>query len=143
MADFFDDMADVARALLAPTSRDGLGAGTISLVRVTPGTPSVNPKDPPPAPTLTVVPLDAQAFGVSADLVGSTVTPGSADIAGAGAAPGISIVATDLRVISAPITGSYGPEDLMRIDGRDLTILRVRNIPAAGKVSVIEFIVRG
>ena len=36
---FYDDMAQVARDLLAPDTAGGLGQGAITLVRTTPGTP--------------------------------------------------------------------------------------------------------
>lgn len=50
---FYDDMAQVARDLLAPDTAGGLGQGAITLVRTTPGTP--DPAQPwvPVTPTVT------------------------------------------------------------------------------------------
>jgi len=127
--DIFTRMAGVSTRLLRPASEGGFGSGTISLVRLT-SVPGVEVYDPPTT-TRVVTPLRANAFGVSAQLVGVEYSPGNA------------IVASDKRVISAPIAGGYEPEDIMEIDGKPVTVLRVKNIVGAGVVSAVEFIVRG
>jgi hypothetical protein len=124
-------MAGVSKRLLRPTSQNGLGQGKIELVRLTPGTPPVNPWDPPTAPTLTKTTLNGAATGVGKELVGTPVAVGNA------------IVATDLSVIVAPWGGAYDPADKLELDGKPVTILKVENIPAVGTVSAIRFIVRG
>lgn len=128
--DFYTQMAGVARDLLAPTSRGGLGQGKIELVRYT-DTPPVNPWDAPLPPTRTVTTLNGAARGVSKEMIGAPVDNGG------------QIVATDLVVIVAPWGGQYAPTDVLEIDGKPVTILSVSNIPAAGIVSAIRFIVRG
>lgn len=128
--DFYTQMAGVARDLLAPTSRGGLGQGKIELVRYT-DAPPVNPWDAPLPPTRTATTLNGAARGVSKEMIGAPVDNGG------------QIVATDLVVIVAPWDGQYEPADVLEIDGKPVTILSVSNIPAAGIVSAIRFIVRG
>lgn len=125
----FTRMAEVSTRLLRDADDGGFGSGTINLVRLT--TTAGAEVWEPPTTTRVVVPLRANAFGVSAQLVGVEV------------APGVAIVASDKRVISAPIAGGYKPEDILEIDGKPVTVLRVKNIVGAGIVSAVEFIVRG
>lgn len=128
--DFYTQMAGAARELLAPTSQGGLGQGKIELVRYATATPA-NPWDPPSTPTRTATTLNGAARGVSKELIGTPVQNGG------------QIVATDRVVIVAPWGGQYAPADVLEIDGKPVTILSVSNIPAAGIVSAIRFIVRG
>lgn len=128
--DFYTQMAGVARDLLAPTSQGGLGQGKIELVRYA-DTPPANPWDAPSPPTRTATTLDGAARGVSKEMIGAPVDNGG------------QIIATDLVVIVAPWGGTYAPTDVLEIDGKPVTILSVTNIPAAGIVSAIRFIVRG
>ena len=130
MADIFSDMAAVATELLAPASEGGFGSGTIKLVRLVAGAAPANEWDPPGPPTRQEILLRANAFGVHSNLVGTE------------ASPGVAILATDKRVISAPIPGGYRPADLMEIDGKPVTILQVKNIVGAGTTSAIQFLVR-
>lgn len=130
MGDFYADMAQAARELLAPTDEGGFGQGSIQLVRYVAGAPGANPWDPPSAPTRTVTPLNGAARGVGKELVGLPVETGG------------QIVATDLQVIVAPWGGSYDPGYVLEIDGAPVTVLSVRNIPAAGTVCAVRFVVR-
>jgi hypothetical protein len=130
VADFYADMAEAARELLAPTSEGGLGQGTIQLVRYVEGPPPANPWEPPPPPSRQVTALDGAASGVSKELVGLPVETGG------------QIVATDLQVIVAPWGGEYDPGDVLEIDGAPVTVLSVRNIPAAGTTCAVRFLVR-
>lgn len=131
MADFYAEMAAFSNEILAPTSQGGLGQGVIKLVRYTPATPDPGePWKPPLSPTRTETLLKGAARGVSKELVGSE------------AAPGVQINATDLTVIVAPWGGTYDTADVIEIDGSPVTVLRYDNIPAAGTVSAIRFIVR-
>lgn len=128
--DFYTDMGAVAREMLAPTSRGGLGQGKIEIVRYTVVQPA-NPWDAPLPPTRTVTALNGAARGVSKEMIGTPVENGG------------QIVATDLVVIVAPWGGSPRPTDVLEIDGKPVTILSVSNIPPAGTVSAVRFIVRG
>lgn len=128
--DFYDEMRAAATELLAPTSQDGLGQGSIQLVRYVEAAPPANPWDPPAPPTRQVTILNGVARGVGKELIGTPVENGG------------QIVATDLQVIVSPWGGTYQPTDVLEIDGEPVTILRVRNIPAAGTVCAIRFVVR-
>lgn len=130
MADFYTEMGNVARELLAPTSQGGLGQGKIELVRYAETSPT-NPWDAPSPLTRTATTLKGAARGVSKEMIGAPVDNGG------------QIVATDLVVIVAPWGGSPQPTDVLEIDGKPATILSVSNIPAAGIVSAVRFIVRG
>ena len=130
MADFYDEMRQAAIELLAPTDEGGLGQGEIQLVRYTPGAEPANPWDPPAAPTPVVTPLNGAARGVGKELIGAPVETGG------------QIVATDEQVIVAPWGGAYEPGDVLEIDATPVTILKIENIPAAGTVCAIRFVVR-
>lgn len=65
---FYEDMAQTARDLLAPTDAGGLGQGTIALVRYVPGAPSANPWDPPATPSREVTVLDGALDALAARL---------------------------------------------------------------------------
>ena len=130
MGNFYADMRQTAIDLLAPTDEGGLGQGDIQLVRYVPGAPPANPWDPPAPSTRTVTPLDGAARGVGKELIGTPVETGG------------QIVATDLQVIVAPWGGSYDPGDVIEIDGTPVTVLKIENIPAAGTVCAIRFVVR-
>jgi hypothetical protein len=130
VADFYDEMAQATRELLAPTSEDGLGQGSIALVRYVEGSPPANPWDPSPEPTRQVTPLDGAARGVGKELIGAPVETGG------------QIVATDLVVIVSPWGGAVEPGYVLEIDGLPVTILKAENIPAAGTVCAHRFVVR-
>lgn len=131
MADFYDEMRGVSIELLAPTSQGGLGQGKIELVRTTPGAPPVNSWDPPSAPTRTITVLNGAARGVAREFVGLSVPNGG------------QIIATDKEVIVSPWGGEYAPGDVLELDDKPVTILRVDDIPAVGTVCLVRFIVRG
>ncbi len=130
MDDFYADMRQTAIDLLSPTSEGGLGQGTIELVRYLDGPPPANPWDPPASPEREITVLDGVARGVGKDLIGAPVENGG------------QIVATDLTVIVAPWGGAYEPADVLLVDDDPVTILKVENIPAAGTVCAIKFVVR-
>lgn len=123
-------MADMVQELLAPTSEDGLGQGSIALVRYTAGAPGPDPWSPPSTPTRTVTALKGAATGVAKELIGTPVETGG------------QIVATDKMVIVAPWGGSYEPSDVLELDGDPVTVLKVENIPAVGTVCAVRFLVR-
>jgi hypothetical protein len=130
MPDFYTEMADVARDMLAPTSEGGLGQGSIELVRYIDGGAGANPWDPPTLPSREITVLDGAARGVGKELIGAPVENGG------------QIVATDLQVIVAPWGGQYEPADVLEIDDAAVTVLKVENIPAAGTVCAVRFLVR-
>lgn len=129
-AGFYERMRATAKRLLAPTDEGGLGQGTIALVRYEAAAAPATPWDPPAPPTRKVTPLDGVARGVSAQLVGTPVDNGG------------QVIATDLQVVVAPWGGEYGPADIIEIDGAPVTVLKVENIPAAGLVCAIRFLMR-
>lgn len=130
MADFYDDMAQMARELLAPTSEGGLGQGVIELVTYTPGAAGPDPWSPPAEPTRNATVLDGVARGVGKELIGTPVENGG------------QIVATDLIATVAPWGGEIDPAQVLEIDGSPVTILSVEDIPAAGTVCAVQMVVR-
>lgn len=129
MADFYSDLAQMARELLAPTSQNGLGQGTIVLSRAVQGTPPQNPWDPPVTTTTTET-LKGAVRGVSKELIGVEVG-------------GTVILASDRQAICAPPSMGYTAGDTLIIDGVPVHIVAVQKIPAAGVTSAIRFVVRG
>lgn len=135
MTDIYTRMQATARRLLAPTDRGGLGQGEIAIVRYVAGPPPASPWEAPSPPTPERIPLDGAARGVGKELVGTPVENGG------------QIVATDLLVIVAvPESGynadDYEPADVLEIDGAPVTVMSVKNIPAAGIPCAIQFVAR-
>lgn len=130
MADFYANMAKVARDLLAPTSDGGLGQGSIVLAKRTRIPPANSWEDP--TWTTQSETLRGAVSGVSKELVGSP----------AGEPDGPVIVASDRQAICAVPAMAYEPGMVLRIDAKPVTILRVDNIPAAGIPAAVRFIVR-
>lgn len=129
MADFYSEMAQMANDLLAPTSQNGLGQGTIILSRLIPGQPPANPWEPP-THTAQSETLRGAVRGVSKELVGVEVG-------------GIVIQASDRQAICAVPTMDYTAGDTLSVDGVPVHIVAVQNIPAAGITSAVRFIIRG
>ena len=129
MADFYAEMAQMAASLLSPTSQGGLGQGTVTLTRSTPGVPGPNPWDPV-VPVTTTETLRGAVRGVDKRLVGTEVG-------------GAVILASDRQVISAPPVMSYTAGDTLAVDGVPVHIVAVEKIPAAGITSAVKFIIRG
>ena len=130
MADIYERMQATAKRLLAPTSEGGLGQGSIELIRYIEGAAPANPWEPPVPPLREITVLDGVARGVGKELIGAPVETGG------------QIEATDLTVIVAPWGGTYEPGDVLEVDDKPVTILKIENIPAAGTVCVIRFVVR-
>ena len=128
MADFYSDMAKMASDLLAPTSQNGLGQGSIVLSRQS-SVPGANPWDPPVTTPKTET-LKGAVRGVGQELVGVEVG-------------GTVILASDRQAICAPPNMGYTAGDTLVVDGVPVHIISVQNIPAAGTVSAVRFIVRG
>lgn len=130
MADFYEDMANVTRELLAPTSQNGLGQGQVVLSRKIPGTPDSDAPWIPVEDTFERETLRAAVRGVSKELVGTE-------------AGSTVILASDRQAICAPISMGYTAGDTLIIDDTPVHIIAVQNIPAAGIVSAVRFIIRG
>ena len=130
MSDFYDDLADMASELLAPTSSGGLGQGVIHLIRVTPGVPDSDKPWLPVQPTEQTELLKGAVKGVSSKLVGTEV--GSA-----------VILASDREAICAAPAMQYQAGDVLSVDGVRVNILSVQRIPEAGTTVAVKFIIRG
>lgn len=129
MSDFYSDLATMARDLLAPTSQGGLGQGTLVLTSITPGTP--DPLEPwkPVIPQTTTQTLRGAVKGVSSELVGV-------------AAGETVIVATDREAITEVPSIAYKAGDLFSVDGKEVRVIAVQPIPAAGTTSAAKWIIR-
>lgn len=128
MADFYSDLAKMARDLLAPTAAGGLGQGQIVLSRITQGVP---PNDwTPPEETIQSETIRGAVRGISKELVGTEVG-------------GTVIVASDRQAIAEVPRGPYTAGDILSVDGVPVMILSVSNIPAAGVASAVRFVIRG
>jgi|SRR5690625_4264232 len=128
MADFYSEMAQMATELLSPTSQGGLGQGSIVLSRQT-SVPGDNPWEPPVTASKTET-LKGAVRGVSKELIGVEMG-------------GTVILASDRQAICAPPSMGYAAGDTLVVDGVPVYIVAVQNIPAAGTVSAVRFIIRG
>lgn len=129
MSDFYSDLATMARDLLAPTKAGGLGQGSISLTSITPGTPDPAKPWEPVSPTTTTQTLRGAVKGVSSKLIGVEVG-------------GTVIVATDREAITEVPSIAYKAGDLFSVDGKEVRVISVQPIPAAGVVSAVKWIIR-
>lgn len=129
MSDFYSELATMTRDLLAPTSAGGLGQGELKLTRVNPGTP--DPLEPwkPVPPQTTTQTLRGAVRGVSKELIGTE-------------AGGTIILASDRQAITEVPTLGYEPGDLFSVDGQEVFVIRVDNIPAAGVRSAVRWVIR-
>lgn len=126
---FYDDMAKMARELLAPDTQGGLGQGSITLTRSTPGTP--DPAEPwkPVAPTPQTATIRGAVRGISKELVGTEVG-------------GTVLLASDRQAICEVPSIEYTAGDVLAVDGVPVHVIAVEKIPAAGTVSAVRFIIR-
>ena len=129
MVDFYREMQSMARGLLAPTSQNGLGQGELKLTRVTPGTP--DPATPwiPVQPQTTTQTLKGAVRGVDSKLVGTERN-------------GAVLVSSDLVAITEVPSIDYEAGDVLSIDGKEVTVLDVEPIPAAGVRSAVKWFLR-
>lgn len=129
MTDFYQDMRTMARDLLAPTSAGGLGQGTLVLTSITPGTP--DPLEPwkPVIPQTNTQTLRGAVKGVSSKLIGVEVG-------------GTVIVSTDREAITEVPSIAYKAGDLFSVDGKEVRVIAVQPIPAAGVASAVKWIIR-
>jgi len=122
---FYDDMALVTKELLSSAV---FGQGVVILSRKTTGV--VNPAQP----WLPVVPV------VQTETLGAAVS-------GAGKyADGVTILATDFRVVAAvPVIDWRMNSDVtmtISVDGKTLQVLQTKGLPAAGTPAAIEIMAR-
>lgn len=116
-------MAATATRLLRKYKR-----GNVVLVRKT-LSPGENEWDDPVLTEETEA-LDAVVTGINAQMIGTPVTAG-----------GPVFLASDRQVLCAtPV--EYGANDVIRIDGKAVTVLRVDNILAAGDPLAVKLFVR-
>lgn len=126
---FFQDMANMSRDMLKPESNGGLGTGVVQLKRVISNEP--DPNNPwGNSTTETIETLKAAVLGIDSKMVGTTM--GST-----------VLMASDLVVVAAVPKMQVESGDTLTIDGRNVKILSVQPIPAAGTMSAIKFFVRG
>lgn len=129
MSDFYSDMAKMASDLLAPTNQGGLGQGSITLTRTSPGTPGPNPWDPVTPVTQTVT-IRGAVRGISKELVGTEVG-------------GTVLLASDRQAICEVPSIEYTAGDVLAVDGVPVHVIAVEKIPAAGVTSAVRFTIRG
>lgn len=136
--DFFEEMQQMARELLAPTSQGGFGQGRVVLVRNPPAVanPAGDWEEPGrPSPLREVV-----GASVSGALPAGQQSQEYGD--------GVVILSTDLKVLTAvpqEVDWRMDPKGVvleLEIDGKLMTVLRSKGIMAAGIPAAIEFIVR-
>lgn len=125
MAGFYDDMSAMVADLLAPETTGGLGQGTVTLTRTTAGTPDPAAPWDPVAGTTETVPLLAAVRGAGREWV-----------------DGETILATDLQAIIAVPEIMPVPADVVTVDGRALTVIRVQRIPEAGTTVAVRIFMR-
>lgn len=130
MADFYADMAKMAKDLLKPTSQGGLGQGAITLTRVTPGAPNPDRPYDPVQPVTQTTTLNGAVRGVNKELVGTEIG-------------GTIIVASDRQAICDVPSIAYTAGDVLTVDGVPVNVLAVENIPAAGIPAAVKFTIRG
>lgn len=130
MGDFYTEMEQMVRSLLAPTSQNGLGQGKIELTHIVPGV--VDPAAPwiPVEPTRTTIEIRGAVRGVDKRLVGTE-------------AGGTVILASDRVAITEVPPIPYTAGDTLSIDGVPVHIIQVEGIPAAGIRSAVRFLIRG
>lgn len=129
MADFYASMGQMVNGLLAPTSQNGLGQGSVILSREVSGADPVNPWDPVQTETKTET-LKAAVRGVDKRLVGTEIG-------------GTVLLASDRQAICAVPAMDYNAGDVLIVDDNPVHIIAVENIPAAGIRAAVKFYIRG
>lgn len=118
MSDFYSEMQDVASELMGEFKQ-----GAIQYV-VTEEIPGAEPWEPP-VQTLTRLPMDAVAFGVTAYQTDEVVT------------------LNDTMIKAAVFAVEPEVGGIVEVDGKQRQILRVKRIPDAGTVVAWEIYVKG
>lgn len=130
MGNIYVDSQKFVREILAPADSGALGQGTIQLTRVSPGV--VDPDQPwiPAEPVTTTQTIRAAVRGVDARLVGQPYA-------------GTVLLASDRVAITETPSIDYEAGDVLAVDGVPVHVIAVENIPAAGIVCAVKFIIRG
>lgn len=116
MAGFYDEMAEMARELLAPEDHGGLGQGAITIVRLVPGEPN------PDAPW---EPVEPTRVAEDVDQIGEAKTE---------YVQGGTVIITDYAYMTVPTsTLTTTPGDLVERDGVHVgTVVHAENDPPHG-----------
>ena len=130
MADFYAEMAEMARDLLQPTATGGLGQGHLTISREGSSIPGPNPWDPVVPGGRIVEKLDGAVRGIDKRMVGTEVG-------------GVVLMASDLQAICAVPVMTWQPGDTFVVDGKPVHVVAMETIPAAGTPSAVRFIIRG
>ena len=146
---FYDEMADMARELLAPEAAGGLGQGRITVVRteqaeMPPDWPTWEPW--PGAVTTKTYLLRGAVSGVSKELVDGTTILASDQL----------LICADWMALISTQTGDDDPvasntevpfdvavPEVVNVDGVPFTTLQRVPIPGAGVKAAHKFIIRG
>lgn len=99
--------------------------GTVTITRLTPGTPDPDTPWLPVTSDPVVYTLDATVKGVSQEFIDGT-----------------TILATDLEITAAVFGADPAPPDVVAIDSEAVVVLKTLRLPAAGTVVAWKFIVR-
>lgn len=97
--------------------------GVITLAKTTTA-PGADPWTPG-TPTTTTYTLQATAKGVSKEFIDGT-----------------TVVATDIEITAAAFGAEPDPADVLSIDGKAVTLLKVIRLPAAGTLVAWKLVVR-
>lgn len=130
MSDFYKDMQDMARSLLAPTDKNGLGQGVLVLSRTIKGEPDASTPWIPPVDTTQSEQIRGAVRGVDRRLVGVEVG-------------GTVILASDRTAICEVPAMTFTAGDVLSVDGVPVHVIAVEKIPAAGVTSAVRFTIRG
>lgn len=126
MADFYSEMAIMARDLLAPTSAGGLGQGAVSLQRIV-----IDEDDPWGTPDKTTKEdIRCAVRGIEKEMIGAE-------------SGGTVLVASDRVAICEVPDMDYAAGDELIIDSKPVQIISFERIPAAGITSAVRFVIRG
>ena len=126
MADFYQDMQQMARELLAPTSSGGLGQGKLELQRVK----AIDPDNPWAEPDKQTETIKGAVRGIGQELVGK-------EVGGT-----VLLVSDRMAICEVPDMG-YQAGDTLIVDGEPVHIISFERIPAAGITAAVRFIIRG
>lgn len=127
--DFYQEMGAFVRDILQPTSAGGLGQGQIVLKRITPGTPDQAAPWIPAQPQVTTQTLKGAVRGVDGKMIGVEMG-------------GTVILPSDRVAITEVPSIEYEAGDVLEVDGKEVQILGMENIPAAGIASAVKWVIR-
>lgn len=130
---FYTELADMVVDLLTPDEAGGLGAaaGSVTLSRKV-VTPAANSWEAPTIATTTET-LLGQVFGVSSEFVGLPANEPDNGV----------VLSSDMSVICAIPANGYATGDLVSVNGRPVSVIITRTIPAAGTPVALKLVVRG